>query len=416
MTRTTWLSNALLFTLSLALTWAVIEGMLLWRAGFGPGASSGGNGGGLYRYDDLYVSSQPIAVFDRVSGYRRTPGPTRIVRIVRDHVVFDQTFAPNNVGYISARDYVRAKPPGTTRIVVLGDSFTAAEFNPAPWPDRVHEALKDRSGAPIEIYSFAINGAGLGNWHSVFFDDILPHYEFDALLIATYVDNLARGFSYLHYDGPTAWIGYFPTRALSDADFFANYLPKMSRHRVSVATNEDIDAIIAGLSQPWRWPGLEPRLPKLVAAAFDRRPSIRTFAPPAADSGALPSLAEIEARYGPAQFALFREIMGAVRERCIPTLLVPVPGRDGAKAAARGDRETPHQLETRALAAHFGATYLDGYAAFAAVPEADIDRVYWLKYDGHWSQAGSDRFAALVTEFLAAHEAELRRGGPECAQ
>ncbi|MDX2223546.1 MAG: hypothetical protein SFV21_12400 [Rhodospirillaceae bacterium] len=407
-----WVLNALLIAVSLALAWAAIEGVLAWRAGFSQGESAGG----LYRYEDLYVSSQPIAVFDRVSGYRRTPGPTRIVRIVRDQVVFDQTFTPNNAGYISARDYARAKPPGTTRIIVLGDSFTAAEFNPVPWPDRVHGALKGRTAQPVEIYSFAINGAGLGNWHSVFFDDILPHYQFDALVIATYVDNLARGFSYLHYDGPKAWIGYFPTRARSDEDFFTNYLPKMSPHRVSVADTAEIDAIIAGLARPWQWPGLEVRLPALIAAAIDRGAPVRAFAPPAAVTGTLPSVGEIETRYGAVQFALFREIMDAARDRCIPTVLAPIPGRDGAKAAARGDGETPHQLETRALAAEFKAAYVDGYAAFTGVAEADIDRIYWLKYDGHWTQAGSDRFADLMSDYLAAHEPELRGGGADCAK
>jgi hypothetical protein len=156
-------------------------------------------------------------------------------------------------------------------------------------------------------------------------------------------------------------------------------------------------------------------VPKLVASALDRGPSIRSFAPPAPETGTLPALAEIEARYGAAQFALFREIMEAARARCIPTVLVPIPGRDGAKAAARGGGETAHQLETRALAEAFSAAHLDGYAAFAGVPEADIDRLYWLKYDGHWNQAGSDRFAALMTEYLAAHEPDLRRGGPGCA-
>src|SRR3954462_14911282 len=119
-----WLANTLLVAIAVVLSFAAIEGGLLVLAGFTHSSGSG------FRYEDLYVSNRPIAVFDPVSGYRRTPGPTRIVRITHDTLVFDQTFTPNNAGYISARDFQHEKAPGTARILVFGDSFTTEEFNP----------------------------------------------------------------------------------------------------------------------------------------------------------------------------------------------------------------------------------------------------------------------------------------------
>src|SRR6185437_7019254 len=127
---------------SLAVAFLVIEAALLVSAGFGAHAA------GVFKFKDLYVSNRPIAVFDRIMGYRRTPGPTRIVEIIQDKLVFDHTFTPNNRGYISARDYTYKKSsPDVTRLIVFGDSFTAAEFNDVPWPDRV-QGMLHRGGGP----------------------------------------------------------------------------------------------------------------------------------------------------------------------------------------------------------------------------------------------------------------------------
>ena len=408
------LANTLLVAVAVILSLGAVEAALLVLAGF----TQADNRGNVFRYEDLYVSNRPIATFDPVSGYRRTPGSTRIVRITHDILIFDQTFTPNNAGYISARDYTHEKPAGTARIVVLGDSFTTEEFNPQPWPDRVDAALKGRTTRPTELYSFAVNGAGLGNWSTIFFDDIVPHYQFDALVIATYVDNLARQYSYLHYDGPNAYIGFFPTRAATTEDFLANYLPRMAPHNVKVATDAEIDAMIASLRQPWQWPGFELRSGPLIAAQWQRFRSGRMRAIPAVagpatapggDTGG--DIAAIAAQYGPAQFGLLQQIMGYCRDHGIPVILASVPGRDTVRAFAesKGRDETPHQRETRALAAHFGALYMDGYAPFGQVLPADIDERYWLKFDGHWNQAGSNLFADAMTDFLIANQDKLVR-------
>jgi hypothetical protein len=408
------IANVALALGALAFSLLIIEAGLLALAGAGANDAKGS----VYRYDDLYVSDQPIAVFERVAGYRRTPGPTRFLRIVHDEVVYDRVFTPNNAGYISARDYAHDKPLETTRLVVFGDSFTSAEFNAMPWPDTVHTALQGKTERPTELYSFAVNGGGLGSWHSIFFEDILPHYQFDALVIATYGDDLARGYSYLHYDGVTPYAGYFPTRAASDEDFFANYLPRMARHGAIVASAAQIDEMIASLHAAWRWPGLKIRSVPLLVAQWDRIRTGKVTAPaavavevPAAPEHNAIDIAAIEARYGSEAFGRLGDILTYCKEHGIPVVLASVPGRDGARAVAqsRGQLETPHQQETRVIAEHFGALYMDGYAPFADVPPEDIDGRYWLKYDGHWNQAGSDRFAAAMTEFLMKEQSRLRR-------
>ena len=39
---------------------------------------------------------------------------------------------------------------------------------------------------------------------------------------------------------------------------------------------------------------------------------------------------------------------------------------------------------------------------------ADIDRIYWLKGDPHWNQAGSDLFAAAMAAYLREHIARFQ--------
>lgn len=404
------LADILLAAVAILLAYGVGEGALYVLVMFDRDAARGT----LYRVEDAYVSNRPIAVFDQVSGYRRTPGPTRIARIVHDTVVFDRVFTPNNTGYISARDYAHDTPPDTARMVVLGDSFTAAEFNDKPWPDAVNDALRGRTASPVELYSFAVNGAGLGNWHNIFFNDIVPHYAFDTLVIAIFGDDLLRGYSYLHYDGPEPYIGYFPTRAESPEDFFANYFPRMQRHTAQVLTDDEIDALEHGERPAWRRPALKLRLPEMArrgmaALRQPRRQDTAVATPPPLEGDV--TLAALEARYGPEASARFREIMTYCRDHGIPVLLVAIPGREDATAAAEGKPDTANQKEVRTLAEAYGASYLDGHTAFAGIPPGDVDLRYWLKYDAHWNQAGSDRFAAAMTDFLLAHPELVTRHG-----
>ncbi len=101
---------------SVALSFAAIEAALLALAGFTDAGT-----GSVFRYEDLYVSNRADrGVRSRSPAIAALPGPTRIVRITHDTLVFDQTFTPNNAGYISAHDFAHEKPPGTARIADLG--------------------------------------------------------------------------------------------------------------------------------------------------------------------------------------------------------------------------------------------------------------------------------------------------------
>lgn len=410
--------SVLLIVVSLAFGLAVVEAYLWYRAGYQPVSSD--QSSTLFKFEDLYVSSKPLAVFDRISGYRRAAGPTRIVRIMRDELIYDQTFTPNNKGYISAIDFTERKAdPRAVRLIVFGDSFTASEFLPTPWPDRVNRALQGKTTRPIELYSFAVNGAGAWNWNSIFFNEVVPRYEFDAVLLAVWGDDIARGYTVLHYDeAGQSWLSRLDVQPASDQEFFADYFPKFPKHYAKVATNDQIDAMVAAVSAPWHRSDIKLRTPGLIAeqwARFKRRNAglarLTQEAQTTAAAGEVP-LEEIAAKYGAVQFAKFAEIMDYCRANRIPVILASIPSHDAAVAVAKaaGREETGFQREIRSLAGHFGALYVDGHAPFAVVPPADINRRYWLKYDGHWNQAGSDLFAETMSRYLIDHQNQLLRG------
>lgn len=407
--------STLLILASLVVSLALVEAYLWYRAGYQP--ATPGAGSALFKFEDLYVSNRPLAVFDRVSGYRRAAGPTRIVRIMRDELVFDQTFTPNNKGYITATDFAERKAnPETLRVVVFGDSFTASEFLPTPWPDRVNSALAGKTKRPLELYSFAVNGAGVWNWNSIFFNDVVPNYQFDAVLIAVWGDDLARPFSVLHYDeSGQSYMNRFDTQPATDDEFFRDYFPKVPKHFAKVASDTEIDAMIASIAAPWQPAAFELRVPRLVSTLWSRigrgNAGLERLAEAAKLTAAtdVVPLDEIKASYGAVQFGKLEEMMAYCRANRIPVVLAALPSAGGAVAVAQsaGRDETAFQREVRSLAHHFGALYMDGHAPFGRVPSQDIAAVYWLKYDGHWNQAGSDLFAGAMTRFLIDNEPAL---------
>ena len=75
-------------------------------------------------------------------------------------------------------------------------------------------------------------------------------------------------------------------------------------------------------------------------------------------------------------------------------LVIDVPSRDRLL-----DRQPPSG-ESRAFAEFIGANFIDGSEAFDGLSAEEI-RDHWLRYDGHWAQSGSDRFARHFTGVIS---------------
>lgn len=82
-------------------------------------------------------------------------------------VAWESIYHMNNVGLVSLNDYHLEKPDDEFRIVIVGDSFTAALQMRLPWPDRLEQVLNNdeslRSkvgGKKIRVYNFGMYSAG----------------------------------------------------------------------------------------------------------------------------------------------------------------------------------------------------------------------------------------------------------------
>lgn len=385
------------------------EGVLFVMAGF----RGGDSGSGPYKHDDLYVSRVPVASFDIVRGYRRMSGENRVVRVVKDTIVFDQTFDVNNEQFISSIDYkYKRDSDNTFRFVVFGDSFTDADYMPVPWPARLNAHFSNLSSNElkgVEFYSFAVNGAGLSNWHSIFFNEVVLKYDFDAIIIASYGDNLARPFSILDYENDKSLIGRFGKPPRSIDEYLSSYKPRLEHHYAQVWSGEAIDTLIESYEKGVRWvrPALTWRLLDLVDQQIKRiSEEVETRDPAGSQAlksdGITYSIEEFESSYGVGQIGQLWSMIDYAKARSIPVVLAAVPSRDRLISwlSSHESRPPSHQIEIKSIAQHLDLLFFDGYRPFSGLPAKAIQERFWLTYDGHWNQAGSDRFADAMTTYL----------------
>ncbi|HYC22391.1 MAG TPA: DUF5989 family protein [Candidatus Bathyarchaeia archaeon] len=190
--------------------------------------------------------------FDATLGWKAKPSTT-----IRRHTAeFDVTFSTNSRGLRESESVGYAKPPGTTRVLMVGDSFTLGYT--VAQADTIPALLAQRlaaEGRAVEV----LNGGteGYSTDQEVLW---LAHegvkYSPDVVLLQMYENDIFWNSQdhYLRYPkpllvGPRADAGSAPTVAASDAE---------------------IDALLAGGGE-LRDPGLEPWLQRhsaLGAVAF----------------------------------------------------------------------------------------------------------------------------------------------------
>jgi hypothetical protein len=94
----------------------------------------------------------------------------------------------NEAGFRSDREFVAEKPPGTFRVLVFGDSFTAGDgvSNGSRYTDVLDKALPD-----VEVFNYGVPGTGTD-------EQFLIHrhaaagVQHDLVVIAVWVENIRR--------------------------------------------------------------------------------------------------------------------------------------------------------------------------------------------------------------------------------
>ncbi len=361
--------------------------------GFGIPASAG-------KVEDFDVFNQTCITYDSISGFRFTRG-ARIARVTNGELEFDNHFRVNKRGMVTSQEFVAKKTDSTgKRYIVFGNSFTAAMFLQVPWPDQVQRRL-DSAGKKIELYSFGIDGGGIKNWHRIYFREILPDYQFDGIIFSIYGDNLAREFLIHHHeDTVNSFVRYFPKAPDNSIDFLNNFLPKMDLIR-EVRSDEWIDTRLAILKEkPWTGSRLLTLMGKRLAPY---QPTLLDFAirfnqtwfSPAGDV----SIDEIMNRYGIEKIGLLSEIVSSARQKGADVIFASIPGLPGIYTHQSG-KQTVTQADIEFLSSLWNVPFFDGFDVFFTFDEQKLASCFF-EYDGHWTQEGSDWFAASFSEFLA---------------
>lgn len=94
----------------------------------------------------------------------------------------------NSDGMRDDRDFPRSKPEGTTRITVLGDSFT---FGHSVEVDERYSNRLEREIPNLEILNFGLCSAGLDQ-HCLVYEQIASQWQSDILMVNPYLNNVGR--------------------------------------------------------------------------------------------------------------------------------------------------------------------------------------------------------------------------------
>jgi hypothetical protein len=344
----------------------------------------------------LFEDSGRTWRFDAVRGYRLSTTPSRFLRVTEGTLEYVGTARGNAQGFADRDDFaLKRSRPTEHRYAVFGDSFTEAQFLGQNWPDRAEDLRRnDGEDHPVQLLNFAISGGGLANWWSVLTKHVEPEgYELDGVIFAVFAGDLERTFTvWDHSAGVHPLFGRSPSWApesfpqtLADAHRF------LHEHPATILSPEAFERTLQG-----HWPPSVPRRfgPYLLTKLW------RLARPSAAE------VAEVPARGDdPDRDRLIADIARCLADHHWPALVIHIPDRP----SLLNPSSVPSWPldEAQAFAHALGAQFLDGRQAFTGLKPAEI-RAQFLPYDGHWNQAGSNRFAAFVVRNLALLERSER--------
>jgi hypothetical protein len=343
---------------------------------------------------DPYVSSSGFnnkcTQFDPIRGYRWLGDTIRSFKTRKGEIVYDNHFYPNNRGWIMDLDYTYKKKDSTKkRWMILGDSFVAGIMLETNLPNRAQQLLKDSLGRnELEIYSFGVDGGGIMNWYNIFFKEIIPNYEFDGVIIAPYADNLYRDFMVMLIQ-ENGFMG-----RIDSVDWSANDSIKMSDFKSFKAYDQvysDLE-IERFLNQPLKrfdWP-FKIQLKRLIKK-LNRTAKIKS-------SNSIQSIEQLNRKMGVKKFTQLDSMISWCKSNQKQLILASIPSRNELNNELLGEKNQ-HKVEMKIIAKEYQLNYFDGYTVFKQFNAKEVD-AHWLKYDGHWNQKGSNKYAKEFAEYL----------------
>jgi hypothetical protein len=346
---------------------------------------------------EWFVEDAPALTFDPVLGYLGGADDPRLGALGNDGSVLSvgHLRRPDLGGVVPGEE--EDAPPAGRRIAVFGGTTTAGAYLERNWSQGVEARLVDSDEA-LDLIDLSQHGVGLANWWSVATRALAGvDTRLDGLVIAVAEGELEQGFTLAGAGCAAAQRGG-PALCVTSADTARVPFTRAAEaaqaidtiHPLTPLTTHEIDRLLASptLDAP-RGP-LRPFLASRVIRGLSRsgrgdlrapchRDALISAPPPC-----LPS---------PVHEAMVEDLVAWVDAEQLDVLVVRVPTMDETFFQC----DVPPDL--RCIADMLGAEIVDGVDAFHGTSRRQV-RQGFLKGDGRWSQEGSDRFAAWISEIL----------------
>jgi hypothetical protein len=335
----------------------------------------------------IFEESSKTFQFDPVLGYRLTQTSSRTARIDNGELEYLGVYRGNKQGFPDADDFTIKKPSKEIkRYLVLGDSYSAAQYIQMNWPDYVE---KHDPSHTLQLYNLSTDGGGLGNWWSNLIRFAGEQgYEFDGVIFAVWGDDLERGFTLAddhntdrHLLGRVAsWNPKDFPKTLEEA---RTHLKPLNGF---VLSHDEFEQVLRDKALHRSLPKKKPQEYIWIAYNTFRllREMVRTSTEPTR-----PVLQE-------GQIHLINEVKTFLDQRGIQPFVVRVPPKYLQEGQGHEEKvEAPLRAFTQLL----NARSLDGNEAFRGLSQEELKKC-WFPYDGHWNQKGSDQFGQWMLEQL----------------
>lgn len=366
--------------------------------------------------NSLFATNSPLAVYDTISGYRGLPGNHRFISIANDVVEIDHFVHVNQQGWFSKRNYFLKKNDSSIkRYLILGDSYSSALATGTPWCDMAQELLDSLNPNKIELYNFSLEGTGIVNWHRIFKYEILPHYQFDGIIIASAsernaVPDLDRKFFMFHstsestymqmadlvstppplsfpYDSAVPWLAVYPDSRLNE---IKNSVLKNKQQTLSFAFPK---TKLNFLTLLYEATDAASHLAKLSENAMAYRKPYEDYYSLAGKPYKMEYFNE-RYRYG----FMLKEIITTCRQMNKDVILVNIPDYENARDFVNNKPVICRQ-ELQFLSDYYGVTYFDGFGIFENKDESFVTRCFY-KEDMHWNTYAASLFARQFADSI----------------
>jgi carbamoyltransferase len=317
-----------------------------------------------------------------VIGYRFIPGlKTRVPHEGGGYLV-----QVNSAGFRCRHEFARAKAPGTTRILLFGDSHTAGDG--VSNGKRFGDLLETLLPGPVEVYNFGLPGTGTDQ-HFLAFREFAQGIEHDLLLLVVQVENIQRvAARYRYYNDDQG------RRVLYAKPYFELEAGTLALRHVPPEPQPVDPATVEGtVDRVARYPALSRVVRSVTRSEWAKRLLISSGAKDALQ-GAIgyQPVPHYDSPKNPAWRLMQTVIREWVEGHAGAALLVPLPFHH--YVAGLSDAK-PYQARFRELASGLGCAFFDPLPALAAQPKDVIRRMYF-EGDGHLTVEGHAVVAAVL--------------------